>query len=124
MLLEHIECEDLTGLGEFGFYTIEVVDAANCTVTLDSIFVDQVDAVYNPSKFKDVRIYPNPAQDKLFVQIEGNIQEALISGIDGRLYKRIGQPLNNELNVHELQAGWYILRISDGTNWYIARFVK
>jgi len=48
----------------------------------------------------------------------------VITGIDGRLYKRIKNPASNTIHVGELETGWYILRVTDGENWYVARFVK
>jgi hypothetical protein len=34
------------------------------------------------------------------------------------------QVTTNRIDVSHIDAGWYLLRVSDGTNWYIARLIK
>ncbi len=116
--------EDLEDIGLEGNYKVVVTDAAGCATTMDSIFVDMDVAVSAIPGFKTLKVYPVPAHDVLFVDIEQSITEVLITGVDGRLYMRIINPSSNQLQIGELEAGWYILRISDGQYWYIARLVK
>ncbi len=116
--------EDLLGLDEFGSYTLSITDSSGCSVTENDIIVDIIDALEPTPKFRTLKVYPVPTEDVLIVEMEKSVIEVLITGIDGRLYKRIANPESNKLQVGELEAGWYILRITDGENWYIARFVK
>jgi len=116
--------EDLNNLFVIGYYSVTVTDAAGCISIVDSIFVD-FDLAVNPApQFKFIKVYPVPTDDVLFIDMEHPISEALISGVDGRYYKRIQNPATNKLDVSELEAGLYIVRISDGKTWYIARMVK
>jgi len=119
-----LNTEDLNGLFVYGNYSVTVTDAAGCAATLDSIFVDQDVAVDPTPQFKSLKVYPVPTDDVLFIDMENPITEVLISGVDGRLYKRIINPLFNQLDVSDLGLGWYIIRISDGHSWYNARMVK
>ena len=115
--------EDLSNLTVAGFYNVVVTDANGCE-TSATVMVD-VDVAVGPSPvFKPIKVYPVPTTDVLHVDMENEITEALIMGIDGRLYKRILNPASNNLQVGELEAGWYILRITDGKSWFIARMVK
>ncbi len=116
--------EDLNHLAEFGYYSVTVTDAAGCVESLESIYVDQDVAVKQSPKFNTLKIYPVPTEDVLIIDFENPIKEVLITSVDGRLYKKITNPSSNKLDVSELEAGWYIIRITDGKSWYIGRFVK
>lgn len=116
--------EDLSELSEIGYYSVLVTDAANCTASVDSIFLPFEVAVNRVPDFLPLNVYPVPANEVLVVDLENQIVEAFITGIDGRTYKRIMNPVANRLDVSDLEAGWYILRMTDGEKWYIARMVK
>jgi len=116
--------EDLNNLSNTGYYAVTLTDAAGCTTSLDSIFVGSTVSTNTAPQFKALKVYPVPTNDVLIIDMETPITEALISGADGRLYKRILNPASNRLDVGELESGWYIIRISDGASWYIARMVK
>jgi hypothetical protein len=116
--------EDLDNLDMPGNYTLAVTDAAGCIVSMDSIVVPLNVAVDPVEKFKVVRIYPVPAEDVVIIDMENPIEEAFISGLDGRLYKRITNLATNKLDVSYLTSGLYILRVTDGENWYIAKLIK
>lgn len=115
--------EDLISLFAPGFYTVIVTDANACSTEL-TVLVELDVAVDASPEFKPIKVYPVPTTDVLYVDMENEITEALIMGIDGRLHKRILNPASNNLQVGELEAGWYILRITDGQSWFIARMVK
>jgi len=116
--------EDLTGLTMGGCYTLGVTDGAGCTTIMDSVCIGMGVAVYPAPEFKSLKVYPVPTDDVLFIDFESSITEILISGVDGRTYKRILNPASNQIDVSNFDSGWYILRISDGKNWYIARMLK
>jgi hypothetical protein len=115
--------EDLNALSIAGFYNIAVTDANGCE-TGAIVLVDMDVAVEPTPVFKPIKVYPVPTSDILHVELDQEITEALIMGIDGRLQKRILNPASNNLQVGELEPGWYILRMTDGQSWYIARMVK
>lgn len=116
--------EDLDQLIVTGYYSIQVTDANDCIVTVDSIFVEGIIAVDPAPFYRNLKVYPVPVDDNLVIEIEKQLTEIMILGADGRLYKRILNPSSNKIDVGDLDAGWYILRMTDGENWYIARMVK
>ncbi|HEY3385483.1 MAG TPA: T9SS type A sorting domain-containing protein [Saprospiraceae bacterium] len=81
-------------------------------------------AVEPISTFKSIKVYPVPTEDVLFIDIENPITEILISGADGRLYKRITRLASKSIEVADLVPGWYFLKIFDGHRWYVARMIK
>ncbi len=116
--------EDLDGLTMGGNYQLGVMDQNGCIILSDQITVVFIVAVNPEPKFRSLKVYPVPVKDRLYVEMENPISEVLISGIDGRLCKRFVNPGSNQLDMQDIQPGWYIIRISDGNNWYIAQFVK
>ena len=59
----------------------------------------------------------------LYVEFDQQITEAQIMGVDGRLHKQILNPTSNNLQVGDLEPGWYIIRMTDGQSWYIAQWL-
>lgn len=116
--------EDLNGLVLSGYYFLEVTDTAGCIARLDSVFLDGSVATQHIQRFTPVKIYPVPTGDVLFIDIEAPIEELIIADATGRIWKKIISPGSNKINVSDMCAGWYVLRISDGTDFYMAKFVK
>ncbi len=115
--------EDLAQLFLPGIYTLLVTDANQCTSTVTAEV--EIDLAVDPGHaLKPLKVYPVPATDMLHVELEHQITEAQIIGIDGRLTKRIVNPASNNLQVGDLESGLYIIRMTDGESWYIARMVK
>ena len=121
---DQIPGEDLDHLFEAGYYSVTATDGNGCQTTEDSILVEHILAVGNTPKFQTLKVYPVPTADVLYINFENQITEAFISGIDGRVYKHFVNPESNKLQVGELEQGWYIIRMTDGRSWYIARMVK
>ena len=116
--------EDLENLANPGYYSVMVSDANGCEVSMDSILVEAILAVKPGIQFDDIKVYPVPTQDVLTIDYERQMTEVYISGIDGRTYSKINHPVGNQLNVADLQEGMYVLRMTDGTSWFVARIVK
>ncbi|MDZ4749284.1 MAG: T9SS type A sorting domain-containing protein [Saprospiraceae bacterium] len=115
--------EDLSLLTQVGFYTLLVTDQNGCT-TVATVLVE-LDVAVNPGPdFKPLKVYPVPTGDVLHVDFDRQMTEVMIMGIDGRLQKQFKNPASNNLQVADLEPGWYIIRMTDGVSWYIARMVK
>lgn len=70
---------------------------------------------------KPVRIYPNPADGKLFVEFLGETGRLEMYSTDGQLAHQ--QPLHNGLNILQpnLPQGLYLVRINDGSGTTTSR---
>lgn len=114
---------DLSGLTLAGIYNLSLTDANGCALSID-VMVEFEVSVGDPLGPGLLKIYPSPAQDFVFIEMDKKVAEVLIYGMDGRLHRRITDPADNQLNVTNLEAGIYLLRISDGREWYFARLMK
>ena len=69
-------------------------------------------AVNDINSAKQVAVYPNPAKDFVIVQSSSkNVAEVKIYNTAGSLVKTISKVADNKINVSDLQAGVYILKI-------------
>ncbi len=115
--------EDLVGIFS-GLYMVDVTDANGCFANVDSIEVQQSFGLFPAPDISLIKVYPVPTQDVLIIDSETQITEVQVTGIDGRLQKRVLNPTGNKLQVGDLESGIYVLRMTDGESWFVARMVK
>ncbi|MBA3683117.1 MAG: T9SS type A sorting domain-containing protein [Bacteroidetes bacterium] len=77
----------------------------------------------------NLSIYPNPVTDKLKLVLDNTNNEFLdisITDLTGKVFKeeKLNYNLNNEIDVSELNPGFYILNINSKGNTYKKKFVK
>ena len=101
--------------------TITIHDMAYCTIPdypLKFGQKDFVDIEENEYATANASLFPNPVEDKLSLQLSGNVScnNVEIYGIDGRLLKSQNDDFEN-IDVSALPTGLYIAKISlnDGT---------
>jgi len=101
-------------------YTSTTSNAA--TWEVDNISVSAADGIiFNSSQ--DLTVYPNPAQNTLFVNgINGDAQVDIIS-MDGKVVMN-KQIESNRVDVASLNEGLYIIRVTNNNEVYTTRFVK
>ena len=101
-------------------YTSTTSNAA--TWEVDNISVSAADGIiFNTSE--DLTVYPNPAQNTLFVNgINGDAQVDIIS-MDGKVVMN-KQIESNRVDVASLNEGLYIIRVTNNNEVYTTRFVK
>jgi hypothetical protein len=116
--------EDQNFLTISGTYSVMVTDANGCTVSNDSINVDVIDAVHPDLKPQAVKVYPVPVANTLYIDFDASIQQLYIVGIDGRTVLQERDMQDHTLDLTGLEAGWYLLRFTDGEHWYYAKVVK
>jgi len=71
------------------------------------------------------RVFPNPANDKLFIDNADDFQELLITNINGQLVKQ--RQLSNHLNeisVNELSSGIYFVTLRNQSNRQTVKIIK
>ena len=72
-------------------------------------------------------IYPNPVNDKLFIDAVDNVEEINIYTITGVKVDDLQCSTHNEqyaIDVNKLQSGIYIIEIKSNNNSIIKRFIK
>lgn len=71
--------------------------------------------LFNESFEKELgfKIYPNPVNNLLNIEIDNEIQNAKIYSISGSLLKNENNLASNNLDVSDLQKGYYFLKIND-----------
>jgi surface protein len=70
----------------------------------------------------DISIYPNPTNDKLFIQGLSDATKVSIYNVLGKLV--LSQTISKEIDVKQLSKGVYILKIIDGQKETVRKFIK
>ena len=70
-----------------------------------------------------IELFPNPAHTFIHIAAKEPVQEVQVYSLDGKLVQR-GQLQNNQLDISNLQAGVYIMRVLSGESWKTVRWVK
>ena len=84
-------------------------------ITLSRCAGDCTQTEYNPIEYKELNIYPNPAKDYFEISGSDEVKEYSIYSIDGKMIRNNQVITSNKVNVSDLRAGSYILKIKTGT---------
>lgn len=118
--------EDLSGLGA-GTYTLTVIFANGCSVTLDPVIVNNTVSASEPGKSATIRLIPNPAKTYFRLEAEGwRPTLAQLYDARGALLEVIrGDELSAEISVSVLPEGLYYLVVGDENGVRrVLKFVK
>ena len=107
--------------------SVEVVDANFCTNS-DTIIIElspclSIDALY----LKEVSVYPNPASNEIFINglFKGGLELQIINSIGEVVSNSVSESVNSQkIDISNLSKGIYFLKISDGGNNRLLKFVK
>lgn len=107
-----------------GTYFLTVTDSNLCTYTdsfhLDTCVVPKVILNRNDLQHNPVKVFPNPAQDYLYIQMSGNFVFELYA-TDGRLVLSESSTANSKILLSGVAAGHYIYRIVANENVFTGR---
>lgn len=96
-----------------GRYSVTVTDKNGCTQIINNIKINKVvsTGIMNPQLANLIRIYPNPAKDKLQVQIKNlNTVQCILYDLEGkRIQTEKLKSGNNVIDVSNLATGIYHL---------------
>lgn len=98
-----------------GTYDVTVYSATGCYV-IDSAVVTYINNVVSIGANKQVKIYPNPTTDNLYMDWNtATTAEIRICDMTGRVVTQFitENSTNNIFNIHGLSAGSYIITITD-----------
>ncbi|HSY77781.1 MAG TPA: T9SS type A sorting domain-containing protein, partial [Bacteroidia bacterium] len=111
-----------------GIYKVTITDSIGCSVT-DSIRINSTIGIAEVQNNSSVKLYPVPTNGNLNISITGNgfVPQALM------VYDITGRELMNErvkansnmitIDVSKLENGTYILKLVNGNNQKLARFI-
>ncbi|HEX9826483.1 MAG TPA: T9SS type A sorting domain-containing protein [Flavobacteriaceae bacterium] len=76
---------------------------------------------------QNVKVYPNPVKDKLFLNSQENIKNVVIYDVNGRLLSQstlIGDYTKKDIDVSHLAKGVYFLRLRSDIQAYTLKIIK
>lgn len=72
-----------------------------------------------------LHLYPNPTENRLFIETEHEIEEIVIYDIYGRKCQQANETTSQQvLDVTDLNAGIYFVKVVTDNNEIVKRFVK
>ena len=122
-MLEFQNTGHFVGLVE-GDYVFTIIDANGCEVIVEHSLVDIVDPVFN-----GLKISPNPAQNSLVIDVDSAVDglSFIIMDVNGRMLNSVLVDYNKDsatLDIQELHQGPYFIKITNGKNFVVRRFIK
>ena len=106
--------QDIGGLTG-GTYSVVVTDANGCTIEGSYTVLSTV-GVGELLLLKEVKVYPNPANDEVFIELEQSYNELLVEFLtdDGKVVrsKMVSKEKAIRLNVSDLSVGTYFVRLN------------
>jgi hypothetical protein len=85
------------------------------------------EGIYETEQTSSLNLYPNPVQDKLYIEAETEIEEIVVYDVYGRVQNlRISetQKLRNSIDVTNLNSGVYFVKIVTENGEAVQRFIK
>ncbi len=90
-------------------------------------YINPGTAIYEPEETANLVVYPNPVHNQVNVELQPGTNSTLVEIVDmqGNTVKsKTIEPNQNFIEVSDLQAGIYILRIYSGKEWMTKMLVK
>ena len=98
---------------------IESEPSEICTVTVVDDAIEEMNASFN--------IYPNPVNDRIYIETESEIKEVVVYDVYGRrqnLSNLATQQLSNSIDVSNLNSGVYFVKVVTENGEAVKRFIK
>ncbi len=118
------------GLKHLRLYTYIYKDTlGTCHGYSNTVMVDTVKFTFNVPltdkevTFQQIEVYPNPANDLLFLKSSTHIEWVEIVNSVGLVVKKINQP-KSLIDISELQNGVYFLKVESKEELTVKRFIK
>ena len=116
LLIKNIENTDK------GYYWCELRGYCN-DVLSDSIFVDITNATNNFDTETNIVIYPNPANDLLYIKSNSDIKSIGILDLNGNKIREINNSVKH-IDISNLNKGIYFIRINTEKNIFYSKITK
>ena len=107
--------------GSYTYNVRPVYESCNgATVSQSVTFCEGVEEMFAPN----VTIYPNPVNDKLFIETEVEIEEVVVYDIYGRQQTTVNGQQSLTINVSNLSKGVYFVNVKTGVGNVVKKIVK
>ena len=107
--------------GSYTYNVRPVYESCNGTTASQSVtFCEGVEEMFAPN----VTIYPNPVNDKLFIETEVEIEEVVVYDIYGRQQTTVNGQQSLTINVSNLSKGVYFVNVKTGVGNVVKKIVK
>ena len=108
---------------------IKIVDSVVYILTRENGLwkrpLSEINSIPEISLRNSINIYPNPAEDKLFLNELGNNTIVFVYDIQGNLVKSYRKNShNNSIDISSLSSGVYILKLLNNKEISVAKFIK
>ncbi len=113
----------VNGLG-YGDYTVTLTDANGCTRVVEYSLSETSGLV--PELASAIRVYPNPAQTELFVELSealGQTARVQLVSLTGQVVLQADVRRQTELNIAAVPAGCYVLKIHTEAGSFARRII-
>lgn len=124
-----IDLSAYSGIVKIGFYIesdTEHWSNSYNALYIDNVFVgDESEAAIDDTEkpVLDIKVYPNPVDNILYIETTGENQIQLIS-LSGAVLKSISVDGASSIDMSALQSGLYLLRINNGTETSTQKVLK
>ncbi len=110
--------------GDKGYYWCELTGYCN-DIFSDSVYVDITNATIDFNSETNIIIYPNPANDILFIKSNTDIKSIGILDINGNKITDINKPGKHiDISTLTLNKGVYLLKIKTAKNIFYSKVMK
>ena len=107
--------------GSYTYNVRPVYESCNGATASQSVtFCEGVEEMFAPN----VTIYPNPVNDKLFIETEVEIEEVVVYDIYGRQQTTVNGQQSSVINVSNLSKGVYFVNVKTGVGNVVKKIVK
>ncbi len=108
---------------DVGSYTCSITDANNCELIIENIMIDQIVSIEEVPGF-EIRLYPNPVRDYLYLETNMQIDFLELYTIDGSMVQRYTQLGHNDIiDIQNVDSGIYWVKVISKTETILTKLV-
>jgi len=109
-----------------GTYTLQITDALGCN-RLSAAFVITTTGINEIAGENGINIYPNPAKGEFTITLNAallNAQVVIFNVLGENVFEiNISNELKTEINLKNISAGMYFVKVSDGEKQYTKKLI-
>lgn len=127
LIVDNLTLTERAGAYEAGNYYLVAAAKSAFSVNIElQDVVNEPDDIYDPMEHSTTfNIYPNPVNDVLYIENSDIVEEVTIYNITGVIvYNERCTNNNVQVDIAELEAGAYIIKVRTENNETINRFIK